>query len=81
MRSPLWFHLLADVLRTELVAPQAQEGAAYGVTTSAMAGVSAYANLTALFEQMRIPRYERIAITPSIVHVHPYEMIKIRQLL
>ena len=45
VRSPLWFHLLADVLQTELLAPQAEEGAAYGAAILAMVGVGAYPSL------------------------------------
>ncbi|WP_035993367.1 xylulokinase [Leptolyngbya sp. KIOST-1] len=50
VRSPLWFHLLADVLGTELVAPKAEEGAAYGAAILAMVGVGAYPSLEAAFE-------------------------------
>lgn len=50
VRSPLWFHLLADVLGTELVAPKAEEGAAYGAAILAMVGVGAYPTLAAAFE-------------------------------
>ncbi|WP_036487819.1 xylulokinase [Myxosarcina sp. GI1] len=50
VRSPLWFKLLADILQIELVAPQAEEGAAYGAAILAMVGVGAYPNLEAAFE-------------------------------
>lgn len=44
-RSDLWLQILADVLATELVAPQAEEGAAYGAAILAMVGVGAYSSL------------------------------------
>ncbi|MGB3766109.1 MAG: xylulokinase [Phormidesmis sp.] len=50
VRSPLWFQILADVLGTELVAPQAEEGAAYGAAILAMVGVGAYKDLEAAFK-------------------------------
>ncbi|MGG6239223.1 xylulokinase [Nodosilinea sp. AN01ver1] len=50
VRSPLWFHLLADILGTELVAPKAEEGAAYGAAILAMVGVGAYSTLEAAFD-------------------------------
>lgn len=62
VRSPLWFQLLADVLRTELVTPQAEEGAAYGAAVLAMVGVGAYANLDAAFETLS----ERLPITEAV---------------
>jgi xylulokinase len=36
---------LADVLQTQLIAPKAEEGAAYGAAILAMVGVGAYPNL------------------------------------
>jgi len=50
VRSSLWLQILADVLQTELVAPQAEEGAAYGAAILAMVGVGAYANLETAFQ-------------------------------
>ncbi|MGF1937287.1 MAG: xylulokinase [Nostoc sp. ChiQUE02] len=53
-RSHIWLRILADVLQTELIAPKAEEGAAYGAAILAMVGVGAYPDLeTALkiFEQ------------------------------
>jgi xylulokinase len=52
VRSPLWFHLLADVLGTELVDPKAEEGAAYGAAILAMVGVGAYSTLEEAFEML-----------------------------
>lgn len=48
-RSGVWLRILADVLQTELIAPKAEEGAAYGAATLAMVGVGAYSNLEAAF--------------------------------
>ncbi|XGV94455.1 MAG: xylulokinase [Leptolyngbya sp. BL-A-14] len=48
-RSHTWLQILADVLETELIAPKAEEGAAYGATMLAMVGVGAYPNLEAAF--------------------------------
>lgn len=50
VRSPLWFHLLADVLQTQLVAPKTEEGAAYGAALLAMVGGGAYPNLAAALQ-------------------------------
>ncbi len=50
VRSNLWLQILADVLHTELVAPKAEEGAAYGAAILAMVGVGAYPNLAAAFK-------------------------------
>ena len=50
VRSPLWSHILADILQIDLVAPQAEEGAAYGAAILAMVGVGAYPNLEAAFK-------------------------------
>jgi xylulokinase len=47
-RSPLWLKILADILKTELVAPPAEEGAAYGAALLAMVGVKAYPTLDAV---------------------------------
>lgn len=49
VRSHLWFHMLADVLHTELVAPKAEEGAAYGAAILAMVGTGAYPTLAKAF--------------------------------
>lgn len=46
-RSSIWLQILADVLQTELIAPKAEEGAAYGAAILAMVGVGAYPNLQA----------------------------------
>ncbi|MBD0304872.1 MAG: xylulokinase, partial [Tolypothrix sp. T3-bin4] len=46
-RSSIWLQILADVLQTELIAPKAEEGAAYGAAILAMVGVGAYPNLEA----------------------------------
>jgi xylulokinase len=46
-RSNIWLRILADVLQTELIAPKAEEGAAYGAAILAMVGVGAYSNLEA----------------------------------
>ncbi|MEO0986537.1 MAG: xylulokinase [Cyanobacteria bacterium J06639_14] len=50
VRSPLWLHILADVLQTELIAPKAEEGAAYGAAILAMVGVGVYPTLTAALD-------------------------------
>ncbi len=44
-RSNIWLRILADVLQTELIAPKAEEGTAYGAAILAMVGVGAYPNL------------------------------------
>jgi xylulokinase len=49
-RSSTWLQILADVLQIELIAPKAEEGAAYGAAILAMVGVGAYPNLEAAFE-------------------------------
>jgi xylulokinase len=51
-RSSIWLRILADVLQTELIAPKAEEGAAYGAAIIAMVGVGAYPNLEAAFEML-----------------------------
>jgi xylulokinase len=48
-RSTLWLQILADVLQTKLIAPKAEEGAAYGAAILAMIGVGAYPNLETAF--------------------------------
>jgi xylulokinase len=49
-RSQTWLQILADVLQTELLAPQAEEGAAYGAAILAMVGVGMYPNLEAALQ-------------------------------
>lgn len=49
-RSSVWLQILADVLEVELIAPQAEEGAAYGAAILAMVGVGAYPNLETAFQ-------------------------------
>ncbi|GAB4375689.1 MAG: xylulokinase [Elainellaceae cyanobacterium] len=49
-RSHIWLQILADVLQTELIAPKAEEGAAYGAAILAMVGVGAYPNLETAFK-------------------------------
>ncbi|OUL18644.1 xylulokinase [Nostoc sp. RF31YmG] len=49
-RSKIWLQILADILQTELIAPKAEEGAAYGAAILAMVGVGAYPNLEAAFK-------------------------------
>ncbi|HEY9611365.1 xylulokinase [Allocoleopsis sp.] len=51
-RSNIWLRILADVLQTELIAPKAEEGAAYGAAILAMVGVGAYPNLEAAFKTL-----------------------------
>ncbi len=51
-RSNIWLGILADVLQTELIAPKAEEGAAYGAAILAMVGVGAYPNLEAAFKML-----------------------------
>ncbi|MEH1849834.1 MAG: xylulokinase [Nostoc sp.] len=46
-RSNIWLRILADVLQTELIAPKAEEGAAYGAAILSMVGIGAYPNLEA----------------------------------
>lgn len=49
-RSHTWLQILADVLQTELIAPKAEEGAAYGAAILAMVGVGAYSDLETAFK-------------------------------
>lgn len=49
-RSRVWLKILADILQTELIAPKAEEGAAYGAAILAMVGVGAYPNLETAFK-------------------------------
>ncbi|MBW4422340.1 MAG: hypothetical protein KME13_24530 [Myxacorys californica WJT36-NPBG1] len=49
-RSSVWLKILADVLQTELIAPRAEEGPAYGATILAMVGIGAYLNLETAFK-------------------------------
>lgn len=51
-RSSIWLQILADVLETELIAPKAEEGAAYGAAILAMVGVGAYPNLEAVLKML-----------------------------
>ncbi|MFQ4141636.1 xylulokinase [Chlorogloeopsis sp. ULAP02] len=51
-RSTIWLQILADILQTELIAPKAEEGAAYGAAILAMVGVGAYPNLAAAFKML-----------------------------
>jgi xylulokinase len=51
-RSNIWLQILADVLQTELIAPKAEEGAAYGAAILAMVGVGAYPNLEAALKML-----------------------------
>ncbi|MHC5746378.1 MAG: xylulokinase [Nostoc sp.] len=44
-RSYIWLRILADVLQTKLIAPKAEEGAAYGAAILAMVGIGVYPNL------------------------------------
>lgn len=46
----VWLQILADVLNIELIAPKAEEGAAYGAAILAMVGVGVYPNLEATFK-------------------------------
>ncbi|PHM10560.1 xylulokinase [Nostoc sp. 'Peltigera malacea cyanobiont' DB3992] len=46
-RSHIWLQILADVLQTKLIAPKAEEGAAYGAAILAMVGIGVYPNLAA----------------------------------
>lgn len=49
-RSSVWLKILADILQTELIAPKAEEGAAYGAAILAMVGVGAYSDLETAFK-------------------------------
>ncbi|GAA6617850.1 xylulokinase [Scytonema sp. NUACC26] len=49
-RSNIWLQILSDVLQIELIAPKAEEGAAYGAAVLAMVGVGVYPNLEAAFK-------------------------------
>ncbi|HEY9666772.1 MAG TPA: xylulokinase [Coleofasciculaceae cyanobacterium] len=51
-RSNIWLQILADILQTELIAPKAEEGAAYGAAILAMVGVGAYPSLEAAFRML-----------------------------
>lgn len=67
-RSHTWLQILADVLQTELIAPKAEEGAAYGSAILAMVGVGAYPTVEAALkilppvsdavQSQKIPVYE-----------------------
>ncbi|MEH2215418.1 xylulokinase [Nostoc sp.] len=46
-RSHIWLQILADVLQIKLIAPKAEEGAAYGAAILAMVGIGVYPNLEA----------------------------------
>ncbi len=50
VQSPLWFGILADVLQTQLIAPTAEEGAAYGAAILAMVGVGLHPDLASAFK-------------------------------
>jgi xylulokinase len=52
-RSSIWLRILADVLQTELIAPKAEEGAAYGAAILAMVGVGAYPNLETALKMLQ----------------------------
>ena len=49
-QSKIWLQILADILQIELIAPKAQEGAAYGAAILAMVGVGVYPNFEAAFK-------------------------------
>ena len=49
-QSKIWLRILADVLQIELIAPKAEEGAAYGAAILAMVGVGVYPNFEAVFK-------------------------------
>ena len=66
-RSPLWLQILADVLHTELIAPQAEEGAAYGAAILAMVGVGAYADLEAA---LKMQPQASAAVQPQVNPVY-----------
>jgi xylulokinase len=59
--------ILADVLQTELIAPEAEEGAAYGAAILAMVGVGAYANLEAA---PKIQPQDRSRVKPQASSVY-----------
>jgi xylulokinase len=56
-RSHIWLRILADILQTELIAPKAEEGAAYGAAIMAMVGVGGYSNLEAALDIVPPDRY------------------------
>lgn len=62
-RSPVWLQILADILQTELIAPQTEEGAAYGSAILAMVGVGAYPTLEAAFQDVAFQDKSSIAST------------------
>ncbi|MEH2291410.1 xylulokinase [Nostoc sp.] len=49
-RSNTWLQILADILQTKLIAPKAEEGAAYGAAILAMVGIGVYRNLETAFK-------------------------------
>ncbi len=51
-RSNIWLRILAEILQTQLIAPKAEEGAAYGAAILAMVGVGTYPNLEAAFKML-----------------------------
>lgn len=81
-RSHLWLQILADVLQIELIAPQAEEGAAYGAAILAMVGIGAYPTLA---EALKLLLPASSAVQPQAVSVyqsafhryqHLYEVLK-----
>ncbi|HEY9644406.1 MAG TPA: xylulokinase [Coleofasciculaceae cyanobacterium] len=81
-RSNFWLQILADILKTELVAPQSEEGAAYGAALLAMVGVKAHPTLEAAFKVLPKGRY---AMHPQVQpvyeaafqrHLRLYEVLK-----
>ena len=66
-RSSTWLQILVDVLKTELIAPRTEEGAAYGAAILAMVGVGAYANLEAAFKLLS---HDRNTIQPQASSVY-----------
>ncbi len=76
-RSHTWLQILADVLQTELIAPKAEEGAAYGAAILAMVGVGAYPDLAAA---LKILPSVSDAVHPQAVPVYKSAFQQYKQL-
>jgi xylulokinase len=81
-RSQTWLQILADILQTELIAPQAEEGAAYGAAILAMVGVGVYPTLAEALKRLppasEAVKPRAIAVYESAFHRYQrlYEVLK-----
>lgn len=74
-RSQTWLQILADVLQTELIAPPAAEGAAYGAAILAMVGVGVYPDLEAALKILP-PVSNAVQPQSSAVYESPFEQFQ-----